>query len=116
MAKADGYSLVRLLESRRRAGRLLVADRDGSVVGAVGLELLGKRALLRSLVVGTGSRNIGIGKSLASEAIRRARATSIDELFLLTIDAAPFFERLGFEHVPHADAPPEVVLDEVMKG
>jgi amino-acid N-acetyltransferase len=87
---------------------LLVADRDGSVVGAVGLELLGKRPLLRSLVVGMGSRNIGIGKSLASEPIRRARATSIDELFLVTIDAAAFFERLGFEHLPHADAPPEV--------
>jgi amino-acid N-acetyltransferase len=86
----------------------LVAERNGAVVGAVGLELLGQRALLRSLVVGTGSRNIGMGTSLAEEAIRRARSASINELFLLTIDAADFFERLGFEHLPHADAPPEV--------
>jgi len=86
----------------------LVGDRDGAVVGAVGLEHLGNRALLRSLVVGPGSRNAGLGKSLATEAIRRARGGSIDELFLLTVDAAPFFERLGFVHVPHAAAPRDV--------
>jgi amino-acid N-acetyltransferase len=86
-----------------------IAERDGFVVGAVGLELVGdQRALLRSLVVDKEARNAGIGTSLAEEAIRQARASGIDELFLLTTDAAGFFERFGFEHVPHADAPPAV--------
>jgi N-acetylglutamate synthase-like GNAT family acetyltransferase len=86
-----------------------VADRDGSVVGAVGLERVSNdRALLRSLVVARASRSGGLGTSLADAAIRRARAIGVGELFLLTTDAAPFFERLGFERVPHADAPPAV--------
>jgi amino-acid N-acetyltransferase len=86
----------------------LVADDEGVIIGAVGLEFLGKRALLRSLVVRQGSRNGGLGRSLASMAIRRASSMAIDELFLLTVDAAPFFERLGFGHLSHADAPREV--------
>jgi amino-acid N-acetyltransferase len=86
-----------------------VADRDGSVVGAVGLERVSDdRALLRSLVVARASRSAGLGTSLADAAIRQARAMGVDELFLLTTDAAPFFERLGFERVAHADAPPAV--------
>jgi amino-acid N-acetyltransferase len=83
----------------------LVADRDTVVIGAVGLETLGEQALLRSLVVEPASRNEGIGGSLADAAIRRAREIGVGELFLLTTDAAAFFERLGFEHVPHASAP-----------
>lgn len=86
-----------------------VADREGAVVGAVGLEIVGDaRALLRSLVVADGSRSAGLGTSLAREAIRRARTTGVGELFLLTTGAAPFFERLGFERIAHAEAPPAV--------
>jgi amino-acid N-acetyltransferase len=85
-----------------------VAERDGVVVGAVGLELLGTNALLRSLVVDQNSRRTGLGKSLADQAIAQAKLRSIRKLFLLAIDAASFFERIGFEHLPHAAAPQEV--------
>jgi amino-acid N-acetyltransferase len=89
-------------------GDFIVAERDGSIVGAVGLEVLGEGALLRSLVVRSDLRKSGLGTSLAAEAIRSATSASIRELFLLTVDAAAFFTRLGFEHVPHASAPPDV--------
>jgi amino-acid N-acetyltransferase len=85
-----------------------VAQCDGSVVGAIGFESLGDRALLRSLVVEKSYRATGIGTSLADEAIRHARRIAVAELFLLTTDAASFFERLGFERVPHAEAPAAV--------
>jgi amino-acid N-acetyltransferase len=85
-----------------------VADRGGVVVGAVGLEFLGANALLRSLVVDQHSRHTGLGRSLAYQAIGQAKSRSIRNLFLLTIDAASFFERIGFERLPHAAAPPEV--------
>ena len=89
-------------------GDFIVAECDGSIVGAVGLEVLGEGALLRSLVVRPDSRRSGLGTSLAAEAIRGATSASIRELFLLTVDEAAFFMRLGFEHVPHAFAPPDV--------
>src|SRR5262249_31202760 len=89
-------------------GDFIVAERGGSIVGAVGFEVLGEGALLRSLVVRPDSRKSGLGTSLAAEAIPSANSASIRELFLLTVDAASFFVRLGFEHVPHASAPPDV--------
>jgi amino-acid N-acetyltransferase len=89
-------------------GDFLIAERDRMVVGAVGLELLGESALLRSLVVAEDARNAGIGSSLARAAIEKASSASVHELFLLTVDAARFFEPLGFCYVAHADAPPEV--------
>ena len=89
-------------------GDFIVAERDGSIVGAVGPEVLGEGALLRSLVVRPDLRKSGLGTALAAKAIRSATSASIRELFLLTVDAASFFMRLGFEHVPHASAPPDV--------
>jgi amino-acid N-acetyltransferase len=86
----------------------VVADRDGTIVGAVGLEIHGMRALLRSLVVAPSSRTAGIGSSLARAVIERARKQPIRNLFLLTLDAAPFFEQFGFRHVDHAEAPAEI--------
>ena len=89
-------------------GNFFVAQRDGALVGAVGIESAGDRALLRSLVVEESCRATGVGTSLADEAIRHARRIAVGELFLLTTDAAGFFERLGFERVPHAQAPAAV--------
>ena len=87
----------------------VVAEHQGLVVGTVGLEHVADgRALLRSLVVDRDSRRAGLGTSLANAAIEKARAGSVSELFLLTTDAAAFFERLGFESVAHAEAPPAV--------
>jgi amino-acid N-acetyltransferase len=86
----------------------IVADRGGVLVGAVGLEIQGARALLRSLVVAPSARGIGIGSLLTRAAVEKGRERSIADLFLLTIDAAPFFEKLGFRHLDHKDAPAEI--------
>ena len=86
----------------------IVAEADDQVIGAVGLELLGPTVLLRSLVVAPCARTVGIGSSLARAGVDRARERSIRDVFLLTLDAAPFFERLGFQHIDHDDAPAEI--------
>src|SRR5262249_20690191 len=69
----------------------VVAEAADEVIGAVGLELLGSSALLRSLVVAPEWRNAGVGSSLTKSAINQACARSIEKLFLLTTEAALFF-------------------------
>ena len=85
----------------------LVAE-DGGLIGAVGLESFGSRALLRSLVVVPARRGIGVGGRLAREVIERAEARGATEIFLLTLDAAGFCERFGFRTVARDEPPPEI--------
>jgi N-acetylglutamate synthase-like GNAT family acetyltransferase len=86
----------------------LIAESSGAVVGTVGLEELGSRALLRSLVVVPSWRGKGLGGSLAREILAQARSDGSEEVFLLTLDAGRFFERLGFRDVDRADVPADV--------
>jgi amino-acid N-acetyltransferase len=73
--------------------------------GVVGLEIYGKAALLRSLAVATDCRGIGCGKALVAEVERYARSRGVAELYLLTMTAERFFERLGYRRSVREDAP-----------
>jgi len=79
--------------------RFLVLEIGGGIVGAVGLEVYGRRALLRSLSVAAEQQGRGHGRRLYREILARARALGIEEIVLLTETAAPFFEREGFEKI-----------------
>lgn len=86
---------------------LVVADRDGRVVGCaqltvlVGLSRQGtRRGLIESVRVSSGERGGGIGEKLILDLIARARAAGCG-LVQLTTDkrrerAHAFYERLGF--------------------
>lgn len=74
----------------------LVADLDGVPVGAVGLQVFGASALLRSLVVSDDRRGTGLGRALLSAAEDMARRMQVRELVLLTTSAGPWFARHGF--------------------
>lgn len=71
----------------------------------VGLELLGDRGLLRSLVVVPTARSAGRGSALLSHAEAYARTRGARELFLLTTTADRFFERHGYGRVSREDVP-----------
>lgn len=77
----------------------LVAEHDGALLGAVGLEQFGDAALLRSLVVDADGRGTGVGGALVEAIEARAAAAGIADLALLTTTAAPFFARLGWQEV-----------------
>ncbi len=91
----------------RHFDAFLVAE-DQGIVGAVGLEAFGSRALLRSLVIVPGRRGNGTGSALARAMIAQARTGGATELFLLTLDAADFFARLGFREVARDDVSAEI--------
>ena len=83
-----------------------VADED--VVGVIGFENHGRVGLLRSLVVAEDARAAGLGRELVAALEASAREQGIDEIWLLTIDADPFFGALGYQIRGRSSAPPEI--------
>lgn len=83
----------------------LLGTDDDEAIGMVGLEQQGKYGLLRSLVVDRRYRGAGVGSQLVAALEAQAAAAGISELWLLTIDADPYFARLGYEIAERVDAP-----------
>ena len=65
---------------------------------------------VRSLVVLHRYQRLGIGKSLVSHLMIKARERGICRLFALT-RAVPFFERIGFQRAPSMQFPEKVWRD-----
>ena len=78
---------------------------SSELVGAVGLELFGAVALLRSLAVAPPHRKYSLGKSLVAFAEAHAAALDVQSLFLLTTTAKAFFSKLGYAPASREDAP-----------
>jgi amino-acid N-acetyltransferase len=74
-----------------------VAEQGGTMIAAAGLEVFGKSALLRSVVVDPHHRGTGIGQQLVSKALDHTRELRLEEVFLLTATAQNWFPRFGFE-------------------
>lgn len=118
LADADDFPVIRELLTAHRLPtadlddaadiRFLVARENGRPVGAVAVQVLGQRGLLRSLVVEPTHRDCGLGQRLVAEAERVALQAGVRELVLLTETAAPFFERLGYQPAMRESMPPEV--------
>lgn len=85
--------------------RFIGARADEQVCGVVAIEPLGDIALLRSLAVAPAYRSAGLGRKLVDAALARARALGVQEIYLLTTDAAEYFSRLGFAAVAREDVP-----------
>lgn len=83
----------------------LVAEDGGAIIGAIGLELFGDTALLRSAVVEESARGTGIGSRLVEGALARAAELRVRELYLLTTSAEKYFPRFGFTLIPRDAAP-----------
>jgi N-acetylglutamate synthase-like GNAT family acetyltransferase len=75
------------------------------VVGAVGLEPYGEVVLLRSLVVSSEMQGCGIGHDLVAAAAELAKELGAHMVYLLTTNAARFFESAGFRRVDRVRAP-----------
>jgi amino-acid N-acetyltransferase len=123
-APGDFAGVVRLLEAAdlptagldRSLPDFFVAEESGHVVGAVGLEVYGDCALLRSAVVDAGRRGSGLGIDLVESLLRRAKARGMREIYLLTTTAEHFFPRFGFVRIPRGDVAPVVRESEEFRG
>ena len=86
----------------------LVAVTGDAPVGVVGLEPFADTGLLRSLVVDPSARSSGIGRTLVTALETYAATQGVKELWLLTIDAASYFETLDYKVVDRNTAPDSV--------
>jgi amino-acid N-acetyltransferase len=84
-----------------------VAECNG-LVGVAGVEIHGREGLLRSVAVGPAWRGRAVGARLVRERLAWARAARLARIYLLTIDAAGYFERLGFIRVDQDAVPDEI--------
>jgi amino-acid N-acetyltransferase len=94
----------------------LVAERDGRLVGAIGMELYGDAGLLRSAVVSPALRGTGVGELLVQALLDSARARGARDLVLLTTTAERWFPRFGFVRTTRAEVPKALHASEEFKG
>ena len=87
----------------------VLAFRDGRLEGIAGLEVYGRHGFLRSVAVTTNARGSGLGQALVNDRILRARRLGLESVHLLTMHAAPWFERLGFEAIDRSAAPSPIL-------
>jgi amino-acid N-acetyltransferase len=80
----------------------LVARVGDAVVGSAALEVYGRAALLRSVVVDPALRRQGLGQRLTRAALDVARQLGIATVYLLTESAGDFFPRFGFHPTERA--------------
>lgn len=85
--------------------RFLVCRNGGSVVAAVGLEVSGRLALLRSLVVDPALRGQGLGIQLTKAAEALAHRSGAESINLLTTTADEFFVARGYRIIARSEAP-----------
>jgi amino-acid N-acetyltransferase len=88
-----------------------VAEESGKVVGAGALHYFWEDlAELRALAMAESHKNLGIGQQIVLRLIEEARQMDVPSVFAFTY-VPQFFERLGFEQVPHSSLPLKVWKD-----
>lgn len=85
-----------------------IARSPESPVGLVGLELFGRHALLRSLVVDPRFRAAGIGSRMVAHAEAHARTHGVKSIYLLTTTAYGFFNERGYARAERSTAPESI--------
>jgi arsenate reductase len=108
LALLDEASLPTQDLGNARPVHFWVAERDGRIAGAGGLEQYGDAGLLRSLVVSHSARGAGLGIALVETLEQAAATMGISQLVLLTRTARSFFEHRGYVVIPRETAPDAV--------
>jgi amino-acid N-acetyltransferase len=94
----------------------VVAEHDGEIAGAIGLEEFGAIALLRSAVVSPEHRGSGVGRRLVERLLEGAEVAGIEELYLLTTTADQYFPRFGFTRTTRSAVPDAVKASAEFQG
>ena len=95
----------------------LVARRpNGEIIGTIGVEILDKVGLLRSLVIEPRYRRRGLGKLLIQHLEVYAHKMGVGTLYLLTASAPDLFAGLGYRATERFGVPEAVAATAEFKG
>jgi amino-acid N-acetyltransferase len=83
----------------------VVAEVEGRVVGATGIEIHDENGLLRSAIVAPEWQGRGIGRRLTEERLSWAGRRGLRAVYLLTTTAAGYFPRVGFLPIGRDEVP-----------
>lgn len=86
----------------------IVAELDGTIIGAGGFERCGELALLRSFAVRADHKNNRIAEKIFQLVKDRATDSGIQQFYLLTTTASHYFKRLGFSVCSRRDLPVQI--------
>ena len=100
----------------QKLGHFLVARRGEEILGAVGLEISGDDALLRSLAVAEDFRRRGVGRALVEAVERHALSMEVKRIYLLTLTAETFFAHQGYLPAERAGAPAGIQETEAFRS
>lgn len=107
------------LDGLEEATRVLVAERDGRIIGVAALEDHGdgdaRAFLLRSVAVAPDARGDGIGADLVRTALDSVERHGAP-VALLTETAASYFPRFGFEPIERSDLPSALRASKELQG
>lgn len=95
---------------------LVARDARGNLIGAVGAEVWGPDALLRSLVVAPDQRGRGLGDRLVRALEAAAAGWGVRRWWLLTTTAETFFTKRGFVVTPRNAAPEAIAATAEFRG
>lgn len=85
--------------------QLYQATTGNEIVGIGGYEIHGGDALLRSIAVKPAARGQGYGSQICDGLEIRIQARQCNAIYLLTNDAEPFFDKIGYERINRETAP-----------
>lgn len=85
-----------------------VANLDGRVIGAMGLEIYRPFALARSLVVSQDLWGQGVARQLYKRSESYARQQGVASLYLLMLTAPRFFGKRGFVEIDRSSVPGKI--------
>ncbi|MEX2225452.1 MAG: GNAT family N-acetyltransferase [Dehalococcoidia bacterium] len=76
-----------------------VVEHDDEVIGCGGAEIYDDCCVIRSIAVDARARKLGLARAITDLLIADARAEGVNDAYLFTVDAYPFWMRLGFADV-----------------
>lgn len=95
---------------------MVARDQDDRIIGVVGVEMYQESALLRSLAVHPAYREKGVGSGLTRKIESFATHSGIKTLYLLTMTAADFFSKIGYEVTQRDRVPKSIEKTEEFKN
>lgn len=93
-----------------------LAEMENQTVASIGIDRYGQDALLRSMVVNSPQRNLGIASELVSHLEAHARQQGIYTLYLITNTAEDYFARMAFEPITREQVPSLVATSAEFNG